>query len=165
MPVASSTSRSGPSSRGTRIEIDRSLGGDRRQHGVHADAALEPDVDAGSRVVDVAIAEADQRDGEVAHILLAARHSGARLRTRPAVDEQAGGAVDEEVGHLGIVEIAGERREGGMPRDERPSAARDGRSPAGAPGAGSPAAAREPPGRRSATARGWTTKRSGMRRS
>ena len=57
MPRSSSVGERDSPSRGTRIEIDGALGCDRRQHGVHADAALEPHVDARRRIVDVPIAE------------------------------------------------------------------------------------------------------------
>ena len=88
---------------------------------MHADAAVEPDVDARRGIVDVTISERDQCDGEVAHVFLARPPLGRRDRTGAAVDEQAGRAVDEEVGDLRIVEVARQGLEGGMPDGDAPS--------------------------------------------
>ena len=83
-PAPASAARSGRSRRGTRIEITVPVGRDRRQHGVHADAVLEPHVDARGqassrcRPPSAISATASSRTSSSA-----ARHSGARTAPRP----------------------------------------------------------------------------------
>jgi hypothetical protein len=49
---------------------------------MNADAALQPDVYTGRRVVDVATAQADERDREFAHVLLTSPPLGRGTRAR-----------------------------------------------------------------------------------
>ncbi len=91
------------------------LGGDRRQHRVHADSTVQPHVHARGRVVDVSSAESDESDREIAHVLLGCAPVRRRRCALTSIDEQTAGAVDEQVRHIGIVQVAGERLEDRMP--------------------------------------------------
>ena len=75
-----------------------SAGGDRGEHGVRTDTAVEAHVDAGRRVVEVAPAERDQTDGEPTHLALGRAPRGDAFDPLAAVDEQSALAVDEDVG-------------------------------------------------------------------
>ena len=100
-----------------------------------------------------------------------ARHSGAGAAPVAAVDEEPGRAVDEEVGDVRIVEVARQRLEDRMPRGAVRSraTARIGRARSrirvGDRRDVSPRRSTRRRRRGPEAARGWTTKRSGMRRS
>jgi hypothetical protein len=98
-PVDCRSASPGRSTRGRRIEEECSTGRDRRQHGVHPDAVVQPNVHARRRLVDVPPSERDEAHRKVAQLRLAQGEGAISHEAVAAVDPQFSRTIDEDVGH------------------------------------------------------------------
>ena len=85
------------------------VGGQRGQHRVQADTPGQEAVDVGAGVVEAAPRAARQPDREAAHGGVVAHRARHPHQARPPVDPDAGGAVDQDVGHGRVGEVGLER--------------------------------------------------------
>lgn len=78
---------------------------------MHPNAVAESNVNARARLIDVASAECDQPNSQLAHrgfAELPGRHEGEAMS---GIDPQSGFPVDEQISGFGIRRIAGQRSE------------------------------------------------------
>lgn len=86
---------------------------------MNADASVHAHIYTRGSVIDVATAQPDQRHRERSHLFFCCVPVTRALCAGPAIDEEPVGAVDEEIGDVGVVQVSDEGFPHRMPRRGR----------------------------------------------